>query len=33
LNTYNLIDIGGFEEFTEDEKNSLIGQINGLYTG
>lgn len=33
LNTYNLIDIGEFEEFTEDEKNSLIGQINGLYTG
>lgn len=33
LNTYGLIDIGGFEEFTEDEKTPLIGQVNGLYTG
>lgn len=33
LNNYNLIEIGGFEEFTEDEKTSLLGQISGLYTG
>lgn len=33
LNTYGLITVGGFEEFTEDEKTSLLGQINGLYKG
>lgn len=33
LDSYGLITIGKFEEFTEDERTSLIGQINGLYTG